>query len=89
MTDDIVDDLRDWSTIIDDAQGKAVVSMLSGRIFADAADEIERLRALTDQLAEALETQCALHRVPVTTAPYYTRHAIDALEAWKETRRER
>lgn len=46
MADDIVDDLRDWSTIIDESQGRAVVSMLSGRIFADAADEIERLRAL-------------------------------------------
>ena len=50
-----------------------------------AADEIERLRALSDQLAEALHVQCGLHRIPVATRPYYTQHAKDALRMWQDT----
>lgn len=49
-----------------------------------AADDIERLWQLVEQLAEALELQCESHRVPVKTRPYYTQHALDALAAFKE-----
>lgn len=55
-------------------------------ILADSADEIERLRSLSDQLAEALDVQCGLHRIPVTTSPYYTQHAKDALASWRKER---
>ena len=43
--DDIVTELRDWATIVDGVQGKAMIAMLSGSIFAEAADEIEQLEA--------------------------------------------
>lgn len=45
MTDDIVTELRDWAAITDAPKGKVAVVMLSGQVFTDAADEIERLRA--------------------------------------------
>lgn len=41
---DIVSELRDWAAIIDETQGKACVVMLSGQVFTDAADEIQRLQ---------------------------------------------
>ena len=44
MADDIVQQLHDWQHIVDESKGDAVVVMLSGRVFGDAADEIERLR---------------------------------------------
>lgn len=44
MDDDIVNELRDWAYITNNVQGKATLVMLSGEIFTDAADEIERLR---------------------------------------------
>ena len=56
--------------------------------FNEAADEIERLRSLSDQLAEALDVQCGLHRIPVTTTPYYTQHAKEALASWRKERRD-
>jgi hypothetical protein len=42
---DVVDELRLFADAAD-ADGM-VVTMLSGRVFADAADEIERLRVLS------------------------------------------
>ena len=54
MADDIVTELRDWAAITDEAQGKAILVMLSGQVFADAADEIERLRAVGDALIAAI-----------------------------------
>ena len=48
MADDIVQQLHDWQHIVDESKGDAVVVMLSGRVFGDAADEIERLRAVCD-----------------------------------------
>lgn len=51
---DIVSDLRDWAAITDGVQGKAVLIMLSGQVFADAADEIERLRAKVADLTQRL-----------------------------------
>jgi len=45
MTDDIVQKLRDWAMVTEEVQGKAVLSMLSGQIFTEAANEIERLRS--------------------------------------------
>jgi hypothetical protein len=61
-SEDIVQALRDMSFIIDESQGAAVVAMLSGSLFDDAADEIERLLAevqevwaVADVLATRLE----------------------------------
>lgn len=48
VSDDIVTELRDWAAITDEAQGEAAVAMLSGRVFTEAADEIERLRKERD-----------------------------------------
>lgn len=45
MTDDIVQQLRDWAYIIEESRDKFAVTMLSGDIFDDAANEIERLRS--------------------------------------------
>jgi hypothetical protein len=42
--EDIVDELRAFAFIVDKAQGVAEVKMLSGSIFLQAAEEIERLR---------------------------------------------
>ena len=42
---DIVQDLRDWSYIVEMSRDKCAVTMLSGDIFDEAANEIERLRS--------------------------------------------
>ena len=74
MTDDIVARLRIadkyWATVL----------------FAEAADEIERLRALADQLADALDISCQLNRTPIQTVAYYPQHAKDALARYKAVR---
>ncbi len=78
VPDDIVQELRDWECIIDGVQGKAVVMMLSGAVYATAADEIERLRAAGDALAEII---CSWfeERVPL--------EMLDPLTVWEEARR--
>jgi hypothetical protein len=40
---ELVDDLRAFADIIDESKDKAVVTMLSGSIFSEAAEAIERL----------------------------------------------
>jgi hypothetical protein len=40
---DLLQELRDFAYIIDETKGSAVVTMLEGKIFNDAADEIERI----------------------------------------------
>jgi hypothetical protein len=45
VDEDLVQSLRDMAFIIDESQGAAVVAMLSGDMFKEAADEIEQLRA--------------------------------------------
>jgi hypothetical protein len=52
---DIVEELRFFAEA-SDADGIAV-AMLSGRIFADAADEIDRLRSLVAAWADAQDAQ--------------------------------
>ena len=42
--EDIVQELRNFAYIVKECKGVAVVTMLEGTIFDDAADEIERLR---------------------------------------------
>lgn len=54
--EDIVESLRAMATIVEAAQGKMTMTMVSGRIFDEAADEIERLRALGDSLAQGVRT---------------------------------
>lgn len=49
---DIVENLRDMAYIIDESQGEAVVTMLSGSMFSEAADEIERLTQDINRLTE-------------------------------------
>lgn len=41
MADDIIQELHDWAHVIDESQGKAIVNMLSGAIFHEAADVME------------------------------------------------
>lgn len=45
----IVEDLRIMARVVDESQGDADVTMLSGSLFDEAADEIERLTAERDQ----------------------------------------
>ena len=52
--EDIVQELRGFSYIIKESTGVAVVTMLEGAIFDDAADEIERLRGMGDRLINAI-----------------------------------
>jgi len=54
MTDDIVQELRDWAMITEEVQGKAVLSMLSGQIFTEAANEIERLRSSVELCTDCI-----------------------------------
>jgi predicted translin family RNA/ssDNA-binding protein len=53
--EDIVQELRDFSYIIKESTGVAVVTMLEGTIFDEAADEIERLRREVESLNFALD----------------------------------
>jgi hypothetical protein len=53
-TDDIVQQLHDWQHIVDESKGDAVVVMLSGRVFGDAAAEIKRLRRWKAEATEVL-----------------------------------
>jgi len=53
----IVEDLRIMAVVINKAQEEqGTVTMLSGSLFDDAADEIERLRDAGDRLAEGTRT---------------------------------
>jgi len=56
MEEDLVDNLRSMAYIIDESRGKAVVTMLSGNMFDEAADEIEQLRASLHIAAGKLST---------------------------------
>jgi len=47
MSDDIVQELRDWAAIVEEAAAQNVhVQVLNMNICNDAADEIEHLRSL-------------------------------------------
>lgn len=61
MEEDLVDNLRSMAYIIDESRGKAVVTMLSGSMFDDAANEIEQLRAALHIAAGRLSTLSPLH----------------------------
>lgn len=54
VVDDIVQELRDWAYIADEAAGKVNFVMLNGSVFSSAADEIEHLRS-----SAALCPECA------------------------------
>ena len=69
----IVEDLRIMAVVINKAQQEqGTVTMLSGSLFDDAADEIERLRDAGDRLAEGIRTG----------------RWDEALEAWDDARRD-
>lgn len=79
VKEDIVDSLRSMVYIIDESKGKAVVTMLSGSMFDDAADEIEYLRALCNDLYHDL-----------TCTEQFCRLCSEGAQEWnlyKETRR--
>jgi hypothetical protein len=69
--EDIVDVLTDFAYIVDESKGLAVVTMLNGSIFLDAASEIKRLRDAGDSLAEGVRTG----------------RWDDALDTWEDVRR--
>ena len=74
-SDDVVSRLRDFAEIVQHSQGQAVMVMLSGDIFVEAADEIEVLRFLCNQLGDTLQTlgeQSSFSEIDVV------------LEAWRE-----
>jgi hypothetical protein len=58
--EDIVQELRDFSYIIKESTGVAVVTMLEGTIFDEAADEIERLRTALGLACGLLSTYYAM-----------------------------
>jgi hypothetical protein len=68
--EDIVQELRNFSYIVDESKGVAIVTLLEGTIFDAAADEIERLRSAGDALALGIRTG----------------RWDDALDDWDETR---
>lgn len=49
-----VEDLRAMAALVDAAQGQAAVQMLSGALFADAADMIEKQAAIVAELSRVL-----------------------------------
>ena len=59
----VVQDLRDWAYIVDESQGKAHVGMLSGALFRDAADEIERLSDENSALRKAVGEEGRANRM--------------------------
>lgn len=83
MTDDIYNDIlfRLRVPLPYELRGLTVQDLITER--KDAADEIERLRALCDQLAEALRIQCEFHRMPVATEAWYSQHARDAFAKYE------
>ena len=72
--DDIVSELQDLQHIVAEIKGDAVLVMLSGRVFGDAAAKIERLRAAGDTLA---------HHVRAGES----KEMYSAVHAWEEARR--
>jgi hypothetical protein len=50
--EDICEDLRNFAYIVDNSVGSASLVMLNGRIFSEAADEIESLRLKLKSLNE-------------------------------------
>jgi hypothetical protein len=69
--EDIVDVLTDFAYIVDESKGVAVVTMLNGSLFLDAASEIKRLRDAGDSLAEGVRMG----------------RWDDALDTWEDVRR--
>ena len=53
VSDDILQDLKDLASIIDDVQGKACFKMTSGSILKEAATEIETLRLAIKPILDA------------------------------------
>lgn len=53
---DIVEELNDWAFITDEVQGKAMMVMLSGEVFRDAAQEIQTLRTAGDALVRVIKS---------------------------------
>jgi hypothetical protein len=52
--DDIVERLRDFAEIVEQSKGEAVMVMLSGDVFVEAVDKIERLQDAIDTVLEAI-----------------------------------
>lgn len=93
MDEDIVNELRDWAQIIEGVQGKAKLVMLSGEMFTEAANEIEKLRKTIAGMEETIEELEAvacdidhlandLYHGLICGEPACFRY-LDALELWK------
>jgi hypothetical protein len=89
--DDIVQELKDWQYIIGEVQGKAVVMMLSGAVFGEAADDIERLESEVKRLrAEVDVTSRLLDRFSNALDDIiHLTQDRQVLDCIKEARRER
>ena len=87
---DIADALRDMAFIVDEVNksGAAAVTMLSGDMFREAADEIDSLRkqlsacvGVVDELTRAGDSMVAVLRSGSDTG------WDNAIDAWQEARR--
>lgn len=73
MNYDIVDDLRSLAVITFEVQGKAQLTMLSGDIFDEAADEIENLRMLYADSQKEIDRLREELKVAQSTALFWER----------------
>lgn len=56
MRDDLVTELEDFAAVVDGCNGKALVTMVSGELFLDAAAEIRYLRGIVSLVRDMLGT---------------------------------
>jgi hypothetical protein len=78
MADDIVQELRDFAYIVEGTQGVAAVVMLEGRIFEEAAEEIERLQSIGDMMFNSINYLLGENEP--------TEDLAELLASWKENR---
>jgi len=76
--EDIVQELRNFSYIVDESKGVAIVTLLEGTIFDAAADEIDRLREMGDRMVNSINYLLGNAEVPEDLA--------ELLAAWKASR---
>jgi hypothetical protein len=72
---DLLQELRDFAYIIDETKGSAVVTMLEGKIFNDAADQIEQLRSMGDMMVNSINYLLGENQA--------TEDLLELLAAWK------
>lgn len=101
MRDDLVQELRDWAAIVEEAAAQNVhVQVLNMNMCKEAADEIERLRNQTEGIVDEFRK---LHKAWLETVNEVEQLRIlgdaladgarsgrsdDAIDAWQEARRD-